>query len=69
MNWKHACTPDAKKNKDGTIRGWKDMDSAERNSTSVFSLKQDARLLQNNIVERGADFLKIIAKKTRSEHQ
>jgi 3-oxoacyl-[acyl-carrier-protein] synthase-3 len=51
------------KNKDGTLRGWKDMDTTERNSTSVFSLKQDARLLQNNIVERGADFLKILALK------
>ncbi|MCB2206740.1 MAG: beta-ketoacyl-ACP synthase III [Bacteroidetes bacterium] len=51
------------KNKDGTIRGWKDMNTDERNSTSVFSLKQDARLLQNNIVERGADFLKILAEK------
>lgn len=51
------------KNEDGTIRGWKDMEADERNKTSAFSLKQDARLLQNNIVERGADFLKILADK------
>lgn len=51
------------KNKNGTLRGWKDMSTEERNTTSVFSLKQDARLLQNNIVERGADFLKVLAEK------
>ncbi len=51
------------KNDDGTLRGWKDMEAEERNSTSAFSLKQNARLLQNNIVERGADFLKILAQK------
>jgi len=46
------------KNDDGSLRGWKDMDPKERIETSAFSLKQDARLLQNNIVERGAEFLK-----------
>jgi len=51
------------KNEDGSLQGWKDMESEKRNRTSVLSLKQDARLLQNNIVERGADFLKILAEK------
>lgn len=51
------------KSKDGSLRGWKEMDEAKRNATSVFSLKQDARLLQNNIIERGADFLKSLSKK------
>jgi len=51
------------KNDDGSLSGWKEMDSEERNRVSVLSLKQDARLLQNNIVERGADFLKLLAEK------
>lgn len=46
------------KQEDGSLHGWKEMDPEERIHTSVFSLKQDARLLQNNIVERGAEFLK-----------
>jgi 3-oxoacyl-[acyl-carrier-protein] synthase-3 len=46
------------KNSDGSLKGWKDMDPKERMATSAFSLKQDARLLQNNIVERGTEFLK-----------
>lgn len=46
-----------KKDKSGKIIGWKDMSSEERNLHSVFSLKQDARLLQENIIPVGVDFL------------
>ena len=48
----------AEKNPDGSLKGWKNMDEKVRNEKSVFSLKQDARLLQNNIIERGGTFLK-----------
>jgi len=51
------------KDKDGNLRGWKEMNERERDELSVFSLKQDARLLQNNIVERGGEFLRKLVKK------
>lgn len=55
----------AEKNTDGSLKGWKNMDEKVRHEKSVFSLKQDARLLQNNIIERGGTFLK----KTIEKHQ
>jgi 3-oxoacyl-[acyl-carrier-protein] synthase-3 len=51
------------KDKDGNLRGWKEMNERERDELSVFSLKQDARLLQNNIVERVGEFLRKLVKK------
>ena len=51
------------KNDDGSLRGWKEMTEGERNRNSVFSLKQDARLLQNNIILTGIGFLKQIMEK------
>ena len=40
-----------------------EMTEGERNRISVFSLKQDARLLQNNIILTGIGFLKQIMEK------
>ncbi len=51
------------KDEAGTLKGWKEMSEQEREEFSVFSLKQDARLLQNNIVERGGLFLQKVVKK------
>ena len=51
------------KDEEGQFKGWKEMDEQERDRLSVFSLKQDARLLQNNIVERGGEFLLRLADK------
>jgi len=51
------------KEEDGSLKGWKEMGEEERSAKSVFSFKQDARLLQNNIVERGGIFLKKIVEK------
>lgn len=51
------------KDEEGQFKGWKEMDEQERDKLSVFSLKQDARLLQNNIVERGGEFLLRLADK------
>jgi 3-oxoacyl-[acyl-carrier-protein] synthase-3 len=48
----------AEKNPDGSVTGWKDMTPDERIKKSVFSLKQDAKLLQNHIVSAGAGYMK-----------
>jgi len=46
------------KDDNGHVTGWKTMSQEERDLNSVFSLKQDARLLQQYIVPTGVDFLK-----------
>ncbi|RLD43053.1 MAG: hypothetical protein DRI88_11175, partial [Bacteroidetes bacterium] len=51
------------KDESGMLKGWKEMSEQEREEQSVFSLKQDARLLQNNIVERGGLFLQKLVEK------
>ncbi len=51
------------KNEDGSITSWNDMDINELNNQSVFSLKQDTRLLGQNIVSRGGAFLADLKKK------
>lgn len=56
------------KNEQDEVKGWKAMTEDERNATSVFSLKQDARLLQENIVPIGVDYFKeLFAKHNISE--
>ena len=51
------------KDQSGKITGWKDMTEDERNFHSVFSLKQDARLLQENVVRIGAGSMKMVMDK------
>ncbi len=46
------------KNEDGSITGWKQLTPNERTRKSVFSLKQDAKLLQKHIVSTGAGYMK-----------
>jgi len=46
------------KDENGKTTGWKELSEEERTIQSVFSLKQDARLLQANIVSKGAQFMK-----------
>ncbi|MBC7552387.1 MAG: beta-ketoacyl-ACP synthase III [Taibaiella sp.] len=53
----------AVKNEDGTLEGWKDMDSKEWNEQSVFSIKQDTRLLGENIIKKGGEFMETLVKK------
>lgn len=48
------------KEDNGKIVGWKAMTEDQRNLHSVFSLKQDARLLQENIVKYGGLFMKSV---------
>ncbi len=47
----------AVKNADGTLTGWNDMEVDQWGADSVFSLKQDTRLLGANIIARGGDYL------------
>lgn len=52
------------KDDQGKVTGWRELDSNEQSLESVFSLKQDAKLLQKHIVSYGVDFLEeIIAKR------
>ncbi len=52
------------KNKDGSTTGWRELSLDEQMLTSVFSLKQDAKMLQKNIVQKGSEhLLDIIARR------
>lgn len=46
------------KNEDGTVTGYNDLSADDWNRNSVFSFKQDTRLLGANIVPMGGAFLK-----------
>jgi len=51
------------KNEDASLTGWNDMAADEWNTQSVFSYKQDTRLLGENIVPRGGMFISELMKK------
>jgi 3-oxoacyl-[acyl-carrier-protein] synthase-3 len=51
------------KEKDGSVKGWREMTAKEQQLKSVFSLKQDARLLQQHIVDKGVEHLKLVIDK------
>lgn len=53
----------AVKNEDKSITGWNDMIADQWDADSVFSLKQDTRLLGENIVPKGGVFLAELMKK------
>lgn len=53
----------AVKNGDGTTKGWTDMTPEEWAANSVFSFKQDTRLLGKNIVPSGAHMWKAMVEK------
>lgn len=40
----------AEKNEDQTLRGWRDFDAQELGQQSVFAVKQDVRLLNENVI-------------------
>ena len=50
-------------NEDKSLTPWNDMSMEEWSNQSVFSLKQDTRLLGDNIVPRGGMFLEQLMKK------
>lgn len=52
----------AVKNNDGSLTGWNDMEVAKWGEESVFALKQDTRLLGENIIKRGGEFLSKLMK-------
>ena len=51
------------KHQDGSLRGWRELSPEKQNLTSVFSLKQDAKLLQQHIIDKGLEHLKRVLKK------
>lgn len=51
------------KNKDGSLTGWRELSLQDQMLTSVFSLKQDAKILQKNIVQKGSEHLKDLIKR------
>ncbi len=51
------------KQPDGSLKGWRELSPEEQNLTSVFSLKQDAKLLQKHIIDKGAEHLKRVVEK------
>lgn len=53
----------AKKNKDNSLTGWNDLPPETWMNESIFSLKQDTRLLGENIVPKGGVFLAELIKK------
>jgi 3-oxoacyl-[acyl-carrier-protein] synthase-3 len=53
----------AVRNEAGGITGWASIDQSKWTADSVFAIKQDTRLLGDNIVKYGGVFLKDIVKK------
>jgi 3-oxoacyl-[acyl-carrier-protein] synthase-3 len=53
-----GCTKD----ENGKVVGWRELEADQQNIQSVFSLKQDAKLLQKHIVYYGFEFLADILK-------
>ena len=57
-NTKETCMyAGAEKQEDGSLKGWADFPEQEWLSKSVFALKQDTRMLEENIVKLGVDYL------------
>ena len=63
-NIKETCMyAGSDKMEDGTIKGWSEYQPSEWLDNSIFSLKQDVKLLSSNIVELGVNYLKDIVTK------
>ncbi len=52
----------AVKNPDTSLTGWNDMEVARWANESIFSLKQDTKLLAENIIKKGGEFLSKLMK-------
>ncbi len=48
------------RNEDGSLTGWNDLPVSDWASKGIFSLTQDTRMLGDNIISKGGDFLKIL---------
>ena len=53
----------ADKNGDGRLKSWKEFTPDEWLDNSVFAMKQDVKLLRENIVKLGGEFLRDIVKR------
>lgn len=53
----------AVKNEDKSLTAWNDLEMAEWSNQSVFSLKQDTKLLSEHIITQGRKFLKTLIEK------
>ena len=53
----------AVKNDDGSLTGWNDIPTESWTDNSVFALKQDTRLLGDNVVTKGGEFLSQLMQK------
>lgn len=51
------------KEKDGSVKGWRELSAGEQKESSVFSLKQDARILGNHIINYGIKHLEKVCEK------
>lgn len=51
------------KNDDGSLTGWNDMSTEDWTNKSVFSVKQDTKMLAEHIVKKGGEFLENLVKK------
>ncbi len=47
----------------GDIKGWRELSADEQEKNSVFTLKQDAKILQKHVIDSGVDHLKHVSKK------
>lgn len=53
------------KQKDGSVKGWRELSPEEQKESSVFSLKQDAKILGNNIINYGIKHLQTVCEKRK----
>jgi len=51
------------KNEDNTLTGWNDMNVSDWAGQSIFSIKQDTRLLGNHIIAKGGAYLNELKEK------
>lgn len=51
------------KNEDGTLKSWKEFSPEEWLDNSVFAMKQDVKILRENIVKLGGEFLRDIVER------
>ena len=63
-NTKETCMyAGAEKDRNGALKGWASFPQKEWLSESLFAVKQDTRLLSENIVPLGVEYLKQLSKK------
>jgi 3-oxoacyl-[acyl-carrier-protein] synthase-3 len=51
------------KEEDGSVKGWRELSAEEQKESSVFTLKQDARILGKSIINYGIKHLQSVCEK------